>query len=241
MKKFFTLFLLAVFAWIALPMYAEILEPTCTKLEAKWWMSRYNKELFQWTDHTGHTNTVQNIATNPVVKASGRDCSITFGTNLVWQTYTVSSGHLGQDYSYSLSNIAPGTYTNGLFYTQMTDEQKTELWVAYTNRCIQAYYAHQAEKYADAKFDVSMDPEEYKAKLFEGRSDDDLLPEEKSFLMNEYHTYYREWLRINDPDEWDMPFFKEPILTEKQKAARSNHASAAERARARARARKNSK
>ena len=203
MKRFLTCFLFLFALIVSFVAMAEIVEPTISTKESKWWMERYNKMQYAWTDHRGREHTLIAYTTNDVLKASVSDVSITFTSNLVWQTYKVTGGHLNDDYSYDLARIAPGTYTNGLFYTQMTDAQKTELWVAYTNQVIQAQLAHLEEKYADAKFDVSMDPEEYKELLMQRRTEDNLLPEEKMAIRSEYNKYYDEWLRINDPEKWD--------------------------------------
>lgn len=238
MKRFLTcfLFLFALCMWFAAA--AEILEPTCSTKEAKWWMTRYGNVQYAWTDHTGREHTIIAPATNEVIKSSSGSygASITFTSNLVWQTYTLTSGHINEDYSYDLSRIAPGTYTNGLFYTQMSDAQKTELWVAYTNKVIQAQLAHLAKKYADAKFDVSMDPAEYKELLMQGRNEENLLPEEKRAIDSEYRTYYDEWLRINDPDKWDFRLFpggKDTIISEQAKKGKNGKGIITSRARAR--------
>lgn len=197
------LFLMALCMWFC-AYAADILEPTVSTKEAEWWLTRYDKVRYSWTDHRGHEHGVIAQSTNEVIKSGINGVQITFTSNLVWQTYKVDHGNLNPDYSYDLKDIAPGTYTNGLFYTQMTDAQKTVLWVAYTNQVIQAQLDHLAKKYADAKFDVSMDPEEYKALLMQGRTEDNLLPEEKRAVESEYRTYYDEWLRINDPEKWDF-------------------------------------
>lgn len=219
MKKFLLFILCFLFAFVAM---CAVQEPTCFKLPDPWWYSRHNNELFGFTDHNGKTNKVTVSKSDEVCKASAgwNDASIVFGKDLQWIEYTVKSASVGRDYSYNIENIAPGVYSNGLFYTQMTLEQKTALWVAYTNKLIQAYWEHQKVKYADAKFDVSMDPEEYKAQLMEGRTEEDLTPDERREIMAEYRKYYDEWLRINDPDKWDFPIGapgRDKIISEQAK------------------------
>ena len=237
MKRFLTcfLFLMALCMWFC-AYAADILEPTVSTKEAEWWLTRYDKVRYSWTDHRGYSHGIIAQSTNEVIKAGINGVQITFTSNLVWQTYTLKHGYINEDYSYYLSRAAPGIYTNGLFYTQMTDAQKTALWVAYTNQVIQAQLDHLAKKYADAKFDVSMDPAEYKELLMQGRNEENLLPEEKRAIDSEYRTYYDEWLRINDPDKWDfrIPLPGEgEIISEQAKKGKNGKGIITPRARAR--------
>lgn len=54
----------------------------------------------------------------------------------------------------------------------------------------------------EPKFDVSLTPEEYKLKLLNGRSEDDLTPEERLELEAKLKEYTDEWTRVNDPQNY---------------------------------------
>lgn len=235
MKKLF-LIACALFASVAMALQV----PTCEKVEAPWWIVRNGHTQVKCIDFNGGTNIITVLKSATVIKQHvGRnDATIEFDPNtLMWSKIEVKYSPLAEDYSYDIEKVAPGVYTDGKFYTDMTDAEKTSLWVAHTNKVIQAQVEHLKKKYADAKFDVSMDPEEYKAQLMEGRTDDDLTPDERMEIRKEYNEYKDEWLRINDPEKWEHPFGLLPgkgVQTEQQK----KRSVGGEAARARARARK---
>lgn len=202
MKKFLLLFLM-VFCFITL--LAEIVRPTAfyPTSQKDWWRTKNGWESFQWTDHNGRTNTSYRLigtTSNTVVSASRDAVSAVIDPSLKVLEYTVESAYL-DNFQYDISRIAPATYdlVNGQFYTDMTEEQKVALWVAYTNKQYQAYAARESRWTAPAKFDISKTPKEYLTELLKGRKWSELIPEEQDSLKDEIKVYTDEWRRINDP------------------------------------------
>ena len=184
---------------------------------APWWVERIKKERICLVDHLGKTNWTLRLktATNVICRVG----NATVSPDLKVLTYTVGSAPIE---NWSIANVCPGTYNlqTNVFYTEMTDEAKTALWVAYTNTVIQAKLASEAERTAPAKFDVSKTPAEFKAELLGDRDVKDLTPEERREFRQEYGRYVDEWVRINEPDKWRPtlePFKSENRLTEQQK------------------------
>lgn len=223
MKKYI-LMVLVLLAFMCVMADVKIVRPFAQPTTNQtWWVQRkFNKENVEWIDHTGHTNKTQRVigSTDNFTGGDGRGKSITIAPDLTVLTYTVSSAYV--DDGWSIDNVAPGTYdlVNGKWYTDMTVEEKTGMWVAYTNKVIQARYERELEKNAPAKFDVSRTPEEYEAVLLNGREYEDLAPADRADIRRELNTYRREWIRINDPLNYDLPSpirFGNSRMTEQQK------------------------
>ena len=171
-----------------------------------WWMKRkWNAERVEWVDHLGHTNITQRtIGSQDNFKgSSGQGVSIVIAPDLSVVSYTLKHAYI--DEGWSISKVAPGTYDFkvGKWYGDMTDTEKTAMWVAYTNSVAEAKVKHDAMLAAPAKFDVSRTPEEYEAYLLGDRAFDDLTPEEKREISREVGKYRREWIRINDPEHFE--------------------------------------
>lgn len=225
MKRFLVLMLF--FIVFVMQLSAYIRPFTCPPTEQEWWRTRTGSEKFLWVDHNGHTNTVvRKVADTGDVTTIGssfRTVTAVFGADHTLKSYTLDSSMLNKDGSYNLDKVAPATYDmiNGKWYGDMTVEEKTALWVVYTNKVHLAYLADKAIREAPAKFDVSKTPEEYKKELLGDRKLEDLLPEERLEFFQEFHKYEDEWTRINQPNRWRrIPFLNEN-LTEQQKKGRN--------------------
>ena len=203
MKKFLLLFLMVFAFFMAL---AEIVRPTAfyPPTQKDWWRTKNGWESFYWTDHSGHTNTAYRLigtTSNTVVSASRQEVTAVVDPQLNVLEYTVKSAHLDENFGYDINRVAPATYdlVNGQFYTDMTEDAKTGLWVAYTNQQYQAHLARESRWTAPAKFDISKTPKEYLTELLKGRKWSELIPEEQDALKQEIKVYTDEWQRINDP------------------------------------------
>lgn len=179
-------------------------QPTTNQL---WWTARkWNKERIEWVDHLGHTNiTLRTInGTENERAGSGNGVSIVIAPDLSVVSYTLSHAYI--DEGWSIAKVAPGTYDFkvGKWYGDMTDEEKTAMWVAYTNQVAEAKAAHEAMLKAPAKFDVSRTVEEYEAFLLGDRVFEDLTPEEKLEVRRELAKYKDEWTRVNDPENYEL-------------------------------------
>lgn len=221
MKKFMLLFLMlftfavAFAAEYAMP-YA-FLTPTN---EVPWWMKAQRKEKVTLVDHLGRTNTALRVigSTNTVSVGFRNQGSAKLSADLKVLTYTVPAVNIEE--GWSITNICPGVYNleTNKFYIEMTDAEKTTLWIDYTNKVHLAEIAEQNVRNAPAKFDVSMTVEEFKASLLGERKYEDLLPIEKLEIHRQVSVYRDEWTRINEPDKWRaLPDFRSSRMTEQQK------------------------
>ena len=205
MKKIIALavVLLSV-AWAA---NAEIVRPfaQASTNEVPWWLARRGVVAFELVDHNGKKHLARRN-TNDTEPAKVGSVSSTIAATVAPDntvlTYTVTGANFSE--GWSIDNVAPATYdlVNGTWYTDMTDAEKTALWVAYTNKVIQAEKDLEAYDKRPAEFDVSRSPEEYKKYLLGDRVEEDLAPTEKAELNQEYYKYKSEWTRINDPENY---------------------------------------
>lgn len=224
MKKYFLL-LMVLFTFVFMSVLADsnIVRPFAqTTTNQKWYVQRkWNKENVEWIDHTGRTNLAQRVigSTTDVKGGDGHGKSIVLTSDLKVKYYTIDYANVSE--GWSINNVAPGTYDfeNGKWYTDMTDEEKTAMWVAYTNKVIQAELKREAERNAPAKFDVTHTPDEYMEFLLAGRELEDLAPEDQRDIRREFYKYRREWIRVNDPLNYDppLPFMRNSGMTEQQK------------------------
>lgn len=257
MKKWLAFILLAMLCFIS--MVAQALHvgthpnndvkqaPTIENFdppESQWWLKNYDVDCYRITDIFGKPHVITLKKGTTTYKSNRWPVYVEYDlVNLKWTNITVEIAPLGEDYSYTILELAPGVYTEGKFYTDMTDEEKRSMWEAYIAKAKSDRAAKDAIKYAPAKFDVTMDPEEYKATLMVGRTEEDLTPEEEAEIALESATYSDEWLRINDPDKWEngglapMPG-GDQIISEQAKKSRIV---AGETVRARARAEREAK
>ena len=210
MKKFILMmFILLAFFVCMVADAAPIIRPYAqTTTNQVWWVQRkYNQENVEWIDHTGHTNTARRVigSTEDFKGGSGRGKSVTIAADLTVKLYTLDYAYV--DEGWSIANVAPGTYdlVNGKWYTDMTDEEKTAMWVAYTNKVIQARIEAENERKAPAKFDVTRTPDEYEAYLLNSRDMEDLAPADRADIRREVNVYRREWIRVNQPELYDPP------------------------------------
>lgn len=236
MKKYLAFVLIFIVCMTMLSSLAgTIVKPFALRCESKdWWRTKNGWESFQWVDHTSRTNTSYRLITNevPVKVSASRYILAEIDKDLNIVTYTVKDASIRSKdgYKYNIENVAPATYnlSTGKFYTEMTEDEKRGLWIAYTNKVIEADKASEARWTAPAKFDISKTPKEYLAELLKDRKWSGLILEEQDELKAELETYSDEWLRINDPKtyfglEWHMRYewFRDDS-TEQQKKARSD-------------------
>ena len=216
MKRFIVLFFFMLLFALAFSIEAaEPIRPYAQNTTNQvWWLLKKGIQKYEWVDHNGHTNTWQRqVASTNNTRTSSRNYGITIAPDLTVVEYEVFNGPV---VNWDIKDIAPAKYdmVNGPWYYDLTDADKTALWVAYTNSCIQAEYDRraklEAEASAPAKFDVSKTPDEYKAELLGDREEGDLMPAEKRVLNTELAKYRIEWTRINDPDQWRR--LREPLF-----------------------------
>lgn len=215
MRKYFTfvLFLMCI-VFLFLSFKAEaatIVTPYAqTTTNQLWWLKKKGVERFEWIDHTGRTNiATRTIGSSNIVRTTSSGMynrsGITVDKDLKVLEYRLE---YSDPYEWSIDKLCPGTYnmTNGTWYTQLTDDAKTAMWVSYTN----AYFVakekeeqeFQARLNAPAAFDVTKTPDEYKAYILGDRSYDDLMPQERREISLELSKYTLEWIRINEPETW---------------------------------------
>ena len=206
MRKYIALVLMLLVCLSVMAVDSFIKPYAQTTTNQLWWTARkWNKERIEWVDHLGHTNlTMRTInGTENERAGSGNGTSIVIAPDLSIVSYTLSHAYI--DEGWSIAKVAPGTYDFkvGKWYGDMTDEEKTAMWVAYTNQVAEAKAAHEAMLKAPAKFDVSRTVEEYEAYLLGNREFDDLTPEEKREVRSELAKYRTEWTRVNDPENFE--------------------------------------
>ena len=177
--------------------------------EVPWWMAAQNKEKVALIDHYGKTNVATRLVgqtSNVSVSGSHQGIRAVVSPDLQVLKYIVPGVSI--EFGWSIAQVCPGIYNleTNKFYSQMTDAEKTELWVAYTNKVIQAALAEEAEARAPAKFDISMSVEEYKASILGDRVYDDLTPSERREVNRKVAVYEKEWIRINDPEKYDREY-----------------------------------
>lgn len=255
MKKWFAFILLMIVCLITATVQAVQVgtrrddvkqAPTIEKTDPPaemWWLQTYDVDCYRIVDvfgkpHPKETGVVTVKKGTTTYKTQHWPIIVEYDlVRCTWTKITVENAIVGEDYSYTILELAPGEYTDGKFYTDMTDEEKRAKWEAYIVYIKDKRAAKNAIKYADAKFDVTMDPEEYKATLMVGRTEEDLTPEEEAEIALEVATYSDEWLRVNDPDKWENgglpPMNESQIVSEQTK--KSSHV-AKEEVRARVRA-----
>lgn len=221
MKKFMLLFLmLFTFAVAFAAEYAMPYAFLTPANEVPWWMKAQRKEKVTLVDHLGRTNTAIRVvgSTNTVSVGFRNHGSAKLSADLKVLTYTVPAVNIEE--GWSITNICPGVYNleTNKFYIEMTDAEKTTLWIDYTNKVHLAEIAEQNVRNAPAKFDVSMTVEEFRASLLGERKYEDLLPIEKLEIHSQVSVYRDEWTRINEPDKWRaLPDFRSSRMTEQQK------------------------
>ena len=239
MKRYFLFVILLFICILACQqgLMADTIKPFALSCESKdWWRTKNGWESFMWVDHTSTTNTSYRLVTNeaPTKVSNRRSVSALVDKDLNIISYTVSDAYVDRTdgYKYDIDKVAPATYdlVNGKFYTEMTEDEKRGLWIAYTNKVVTADKAREARWTAPAKFDISKTPKEYLTELLKDRKWSELTPDEQSELKDELKTYTSEWQRINDPKtyfglEWHMRYewFRDDE-TEQQKKARAENA-----------------
>ena len=222
MRKYIMLMMLLLVCMISMTADAYVRPYAQTTTNQIWWMARkWNKERIEWIDHTGRTNLTIRVINGPdnVIGSNGHGIMITVAPDLSVVSYSLGYANFRE--GWSISRVAPGTYDfqNGKWYGDMTDEEKTAMWVAYTNKVLSAQAADKAEREAPAKFDVSRSVEEYETYLLGGRAFEDLTPDEQFDLRAELAVYREEWTRVNDPENYRpnlLPKFNNN-MTEQQK------------------------
>lgn len=197
-----------------------------------WWVAKkLRMENIELVDHLGRTNLVRRPiggGTKNVRGTSRWGGSYAIITpDLVVTNYVIPNASFER--GWSINDVAPGVYdlVAGTWYGDMTDEQKTALWVSYTNSVIQARNAEEAAINAPAKFDVSKTPEEYETFLLRGRDRVDVDPCERRFIDREVGKYRSEWTRINEPEKYTAPDMSKVFLnydTEQTKLMRRGRA-----------------
>ena len=211
MRKYCVLVLMLLFALITCVAegYIRPYAQTST-VEVAWWVrKKFQVENIDLVDHLGSTNQCRRPigggTDNVTAKSRFGHGTAVISPDLQIISYTVDHAYI--DRGWTTNNVAPGTYdlVNGTWYGDMTGEEKTAMWVAYTNKVAQERAAAEARKNAPAKFDVSKTPEEYKAYLLNGREEDDIDPVERRFITREVRKYEDEWTRINEPEKWSLP------------------------------------
>lgn len=228
---FVILLLLTFVMWFGtVDAYVRPFAQTSTN-EVPWWVKKkLNVENYEFIDHNGRTNLfrrpigggTENLKVNTAYNA----ISAVVTPDLTILSYTVRGAYI--DRGWTIDNVAPATYdlVNGKWYGDMTDGEKTALWVAYTNSVEQAKIAENDRIYGPAKFDVSRTPEEYEAYLLAGREKEDLAPGEYRAIARELRIYKSEWTRIHDPEHWEMtpklPQFNRSHISEQTKLKRAN-------------------
>lgn len=202
MKKIILLSFAALLGSIAFA--KEPVFPRAWATEAKWWQVKKGIQPLSWTDIHGRTNTSQRaVGAEGNVRFGSTHSGDMFVTDKDFNPLTYTVGHATRDAE--LTWPAPGEYdvSGGVIWTNLSVEEKTARWDAYEAQVESNKVARYNRRYGPAKFDVSLTPEQFKAKIMEGRTEDDLTRAEAREINRQLHEYQDEWTRINDPENWE--------------------------------------